>query len=64
MPVKRENRRVYALSSDLNLWLGRESAGERVRIEPNMPTLVDELKRGLSFVRKQTREHRQRRDGT
>jgi len=28
-----------------------------------MPTLVDELKRGLSFVRKQAHEQGQRRDG-
>jgi hypothetical protein len=40
----------------LNRWLGRESAGEPVQIASDETDLSAELKRGLLFVRKQTRE--------
>jgi hypothetical protein len=53
MPVRREGRRVYALAEDLNRWLARESAGEPVSIATENTDLGAELKRGLSFVRKQ-----------
>jgi hypothetical protein len=46
---------VYALADALNGWLGRESAGNRVQIVNENTDLSAELKRGLSFVRKQSR---------
>jgi hypothetical protein len=53
MPVTHEGRRVSASPDDLNRWLGRESAGEPVSIATEKTDLGAELKRGLSFVRKQ-----------
>jgi hypothetical protein len=53
MPVSHENRRVYASPNDLNLWLARESAGGPIQIATENADLVNELKRGLLFVRKQ-----------
>ncbi len=53
MPVTREGRRVYASPNDLNLWLARESAGEPIHIATEHTDLGSELKRGLSFIRKQ-----------
>jgi phage terminase Nu1 subunit (DNA packaging protein) len=53
MPVSREGRRVSSSPEDLNRWLGRESAGEPVSIATDGTDLGAELKRGLSFVRKQ-----------
>jgi hypothetical protein len=38
----------------LNGWLGRESAGEPVQIATEQTDLGAELKRGLSFIRKQS----------
>jgi len=55
IPVTRESRNVYATPEELNHWLGRESAGEPVRIASESIDLSSELKRGLSFVRKQSR---------
>ena len=52
MPVVREGRNVYASPEELNRWLGRESAGEPVRIATETGDLSAELKRGLSYVRK------------
>ena len=53
MPVTHEGRRVSASRDDLNRWLGRESAGEPVSIVTYNTDLGLELKRGLSFIRKQ-----------
>jgi hypothetical protein len=55
MPVTREGRRVQASREELNRWLGRESAGEPVQIATETGDLSAELKRGLSYVRKQSR---------
>src|SRR5712691_4979005 len=55
MPVERKGRYVYSSREELSRWLGRESAGEPVRITSNDADLTAELKRGLSFVRKQSR---------
>jgi hypothetical protein len=55
MPVTHEGRRVYASAETLNGWLGRESAGEPVQIVTENTDLRAELKRGLSYVRKQSR---------
>jgi hypothetical protein len=55
MPVKREGRYVESSRSELNRWLGRESAGEPVQIATPATDLSAELKRGLAFVRKQSR---------
>ena len=54
MPVTREGRNVYASPDELNLWLGRESAGEPVQIATESANLTSELKRGLSYVQKHT----------
>src|SRR5690349_5831948 len=53
MPVERRGRFVYASRSELNRWLGRESAGEPVQIVDEETDLGAELKRGLSYVREQ-----------
>jgi hypothetical protein len=55
MPVKREGRYVESSRVELNRWLGRESAGEPVQIATPATDLSAELKRGLAFVRKQSR---------
>jgi hypothetical protein len=60
--ASQENRRVDTSSRDLNLWLGRESAGSLSK-SSEYADLVDELKVGLSFVRTKAREHGKRRDG-
>jgi phage terminase Nu1 subunit (DNA packaging protein) len=52
MPVSREGRGIRASRDDLNRWLERESA-EPVQIATNTNDLGPELKRGLSYVRKQ-----------
>jgi hypothetical protein len=56
MPVKREGRHITASPSELNEWLGRESEGEPVHIATETPDLSADLKRSLSYVRKQARE--------
>lgn len=53
MPVTREGRHVHASPDELNRWLGRESAGEPVHIASESADLAGELRRGLSYVRKQ-----------
>lgn len=53
MPAKREGRHVETSREELNRWLGRESAGEPVQIATPETDLSAELKRGLTFVRKQ-----------
>jgi hypothetical protein len=54
MPVIHDGRRVHATPEELNHWLGRESAGEPVQIATESSDLSSELKRGLSYVRKQS----------
>src|ERR1022692_764652 len=54
MPVTHEGRRVHASPDELNRWLVGESAGEPVQIATESADLGAELRRGLSFVRKQT----------
>ncbi|HEY7352483.1 MAG TPA: hypothetical protein VH596_06910 [Terriglobales bacterium] len=56
MPVKKEGRYVFSSREELNRWLGRESDGEPVQIATEGSDLSAELKRGLSFVRKQRRK--------
>ena len=56
MPVEKRGRYIYSSREELNRWLGRESAGEPVQIATDETDLGAELKRGLSFVRKQSRE--------
>ena len=60
MPVKRQGRYVESSRSELNGWLGRESAGEPVQIAAEGTDLGAELKRGLAFVRKQAGNKRTR----
>lgn len=60
MPVQRRGRRVYASAEELNRWLGRESAGEPVKIATESTDLGSELKRGLSFVRSQRKTGQQK----
>lgn len=55
MPVKREGRYVESYREQLNRWLGHESAGEPVQIATPETDLGAELKRGLAFVKKQSR---------
>jgi hypothetical protein len=52
------SRSVESSREELNRWLARESAGEPVQIASEQIDLSAELKRGLSFVRKQSREHK------
>jgi hypothetical protein len=54
MPVERQGRYVYSSREELNRWLGRESAGEPVQIATGTTDLSSELKRGLTFIRKQS----------
>lgn len=52
MPVTHVGRRVQASPEELNRWLGRETS-EPVEIATESADLSAELKRGLSYVRKQ-----------
>src|SRR5882762_8375025 len=52
MPVTHQGRRVQASAGELNRWLGREAA-EPVEIVTESTDLSSELKRGLSYIRKQ-----------
>lgn len=52
MPVAHVGRRVQASPEELNRWLGRE-ASEPVEIATESTDLSAELKRGLSYVKKQ-----------
>ena len=62
MPVEKRGRYVYSSREELNRWLGRESDGEPVQIATDETDLSAELKRGLSFVRKQSRERSPRKE--
>jgi len=56
MPVSRGGRRVEASPEELNRWLGRE-VSEPVQIAHRATDLGAELKRGLSYIRKQRRKN-------
>jgi hypothetical protein len=60
MPVTHEGRWVRASPEELNRWLGRE-VSEPVQIATEATDLSSELKRGLSYVRKQTPARRKKR---
>ena|SRR5207237_260591 len=55
MPIEKRGRYVYSSREQLTRWLGRESAGESLHIATDEADLSAELKRGLSFARKQGR---------
>ena len=55
MPVRKRGRYVETSREELNRWFGRESAGEPVQIATPETDSSAELKRGLAFVRKQSR---------
>lgn len=52
MPITREGQRVRASAEELNRWMGRESS-EPVHIATESTDLSSELRRGLSYVKKQ-----------
>jgi len=54
MPVEKQGRYVYSSREELNRWLGRESAGEPVQIATASADLSSELRRGLTFIQKQS----------
>ncbi len=54
MPIRRQGRYVETTPEELNAWLGKES-GKPVHIATEDTDLTAELKRGLSFVRRERR---------
>jgi hypothetical protein len=52
MPVRRQGRFVSTTPEELNAWLGKES-GKPVHVATENTDLTAELKRGLSFVRRE-----------
>ena len=52
MPVRRQGRYVETTPDELNAWLGKES-GRPVHVATENTDLTAELKRGLSFVRRE-----------
>ena len=52
MPVHRQDRYVETTPDELNAWLGKES-GKPVHVATENTDLTAELKRGLSFVRRE-----------
>ena len=54
MPVRRQGRYVTTTADELNQWLGRES-GKPVHVATDSTDLTAELKRGISFVRRNQR---------
>jgi hypothetical protein len=52
MPVRRQGRFVTTTPAELNTWLGKES-GKPVHVATEDTDLTTELKRGLSFVRRE-----------
>jgi hypothetical protein len=52
MPVRRQGRYVTTTPEELNAWMGRE-LGKPVHVATDETDLTAELKRGLSFVRKE-----------
>jgi hypothetical protein len=55
MPVHREGQFVSTSSNELNAWLGQES-GKPVHVATENTDLTAELKRGLSFIRREKPE--------
>lgn len=51
MPRRRQGRLVTTTTDELNQWLGRES-GKPVHVATDTTDLTAELKRGISFVRR------------
>jgi hypothetical protein len=51
MPVRRQGRYVATTAEELNQWLGRES-GKPVHVATDSTDLTAELKRGISFLRR------------
>jgi len=51
MPIHRQGRFITASSDELNAWLGTE-AGKPVHPATETKDLTNELKRGLSYIRK------------
>ena len=58
MPITGQCRYVVASPEELNRWLGRESDGEPVQIATEGGDLSQELRRGLSYVRRHRRSRR------
>jgi len=52
MPLRKQGRYVETTPGELNAWLGRES-GKPVHTVTENTDLTAELKRGLSYVRKE-----------
>jgi hypothetical protein len=52
MPIIHKGRRVQASAEELNRWMGRETS-EPVHIATESDDLGAELRRGLSYVKKQ-----------
>jgi len=52
IPVRRQGRYVETTPDELNAWLGKES-GKPVHVATENTDLTAELKRGLSFVRRE-----------
>jgi hypothetical protein len=55
MPLHREGQFVATSSDELNAWMGRES-GKPVHVATESTDLIAELKRGLSFIRREKPE--------
>ena len=51
MPVQRQGRFVTTTPEELNAWLGRES-GKPIHVATESIDLSAELKRGVSFIRR------------
>src|SRR5579862_2280581 len=51
MPIHREGRHVRALPAELDAWMGKES-GKPVHVATEETDLSVELKRGLTFIRR------------
>lgn len=56
MPVRREGRYVIAMPGELDAWMGKES-GKPVHVATENTDLSAELKRGLSFIRRNRKPH-------
>ena len=52
MPLHREGQFVATSANELNAWLGQES-GKPVHVATENTDLTAELKRGLSFIRRE-----------
>jgi hypothetical protein len=52
MPVRKQGRYVETTPDELNAWLGKES-GKPVHVATENTDLSAELKRGLSFIRRE-----------